>query len=105
MTLGHRSRVQQSPFPQAGSPLLGVCSAGGSLGALSHAIVVDQFTRLRDGDSWWYENPGVLDPATLSNVKGTSWVRYRTHLHFALFAAVANPPSPSTYCSTHDPLS
>jgi len=48
--------------------------AGGSLGALNHAIVVDQFTRLRDGDSWWYENPGVLDVPTLNAVKKSTWV-------------------------------
>jgi hypothetical protein len=45
------------------------------LGALNHAIVVDQFTRLRDGDSWWYENPGVLDAPTLNQIKATTWVR------------------------------
>jgi hypothetical protein len=50
------------------------CRACGSLGALNHAIVVDQFTRLRDGDSWWYENPGVLDVPTLNAVKSTTWV-------------------------------
>lgn len=47
--------------------------AGGSLGALHHAIVSDQFTRLRDGDSWWFENPGVLDLPTLSQIKATTW--------------------------------
>jgi hypothetical protein len=51
---------------------------GGSLGALSHAIVVDQFTRLRDGDRWWYENPGVLDVPTLRQIQATSWVRVST---------------------------
>ena len=45
------------------------------MGALNHAIVVDQFTRLRDGDSWWYENPGVLDAPTLNQIKATTWVR------------------------------
>jgi hypothetical protein len=56
-----------------------ICSAGGSLGALSHAIVVDQFTRMRDGDSWWYENPGVLDVPTLNQIKATTWVRAGRH--------------------------
>lgn len=30
--------------------------AGGSVGELTQAILVDQFTRLRDGDRFWYEN-------------------------------------------------
>ena len=53
--------------------------AGGSLGALHHAIVSDQFTRLRDGDSWWFENPGVLDLPTLSQIKATTWVRAKVY--------------------------
>jgi hypothetical protein len=47
---------------------------GGSLGELNHAIVVDQFSRLRQGDSWWYERPGVLDRASRAEVKGTYFV-------------------------------
>lgn len=51
-------------------------SEGSSLGPLNYAMVVDQFTRLRDGDSssWWYENPGVLDAPTLNQIKATTWV-------------------------------
>ncbi|QDS99636.1 peroxidase family protein [Adhaeretor mobilis] len=30
--------------------------AGSSLGELNQTIIVDQFTRLRDGDRFWYEN-------------------------------------------------
>jgi hypothetical protein len=30
--------------------------AGGSVGPLFRAILVDQFTRLRDGDRYWYQN-------------------------------------------------
>jgi peroxidase len=51
-----------------------VCSNGGSLGALNHAIVVDQFERLRQGDSWWFERSGVLDAATLLEVQSTLFV-------------------------------
>jgi hypothetical protein len=47
---------------------------GGSLGELNHLIVVDQFQRLRAGDSWWYERSGVLDAATLAEVQGTLFV-------------------------------
>ena len=57
-------------------------SEGSSLGPLNHAMVVDQFTRLRDGDSWWYENPGVLDAPTLNQIKATTWVRRRGCLFF-----------------------
>ena len=51
-----------------------MCSNGGSLGALNHAIVVDQFERLRKGDSWWFERSGVLDAATLLEVQSTLFV-------------------------------
>ena len=47
---------------------------GGSLGELNHLIVLDQFQRLRAGDSWWYERSGVLDAATLLEVQGTLFV-------------------------------
>ncbi len=48
---------------------------GGSLGALNHAIVVDQFERLRQGDAWWFERSGVLVASTLLEVQGTLFVR------------------------------
>ncbi len=51
-----------------------VCSQGGSLGELNHAIVLDQFNRLRQGDRWWYERYGILDDATLAEVKSTRFV-------------------------------
>jgi hypothetical protein len=54
----------------------GYCRYGGSLGALNHAIVMDQFTRTRAGDSWWYERPGVLDSATYSEVQKTLLVSF-----------------------------
>lgn len=50
-------------------------SLGGSLGELNHAIVVDQFNRLREGDSWWYERYGILDDASLQEVQNTKFVR------------------------------
>ncbi len=71
--------------------------AGGSLGALNHAIVVDQFTRLRDGDSWWYENPGVLDVPTLNAVKKATWVGpgwVGLSLNLPLLALYDQPLSP-----------
>lgn len=42
---------------------------GASMGATFHTILVDQFTRLRDGDRFWYEN--VLDGETLAAVRST----------------------------------
>ncbi len=47
---------------------------GGSLGELNHAIVVEQFSRLRQGDSWWYERSGVLDRSTLQEIQSTLFV-------------------------------
>lgn len=42
---------------------------GASMGATFHAILCDQFTRLRDGDRFWYEN--VLDANSLQLVHST----------------------------------
>ncbi|MCR9202196.1 MAG: hypothetical protein NXI04_26435 [Planctomycetaceae bacterium] len=43
---------------------------GASMGATFHAILCDQFTRLRDGDRFWYEN--VLDADALQMVRSTT---------------------------------
>lgn len=44
--------------------------AGSSLGETFRIILVDQFTRLRDGDRFWYEN--VLEADILAEVKSTT---------------------------------
>lgn len=44
--------------------------AGASLGELGRAILVDQFTRLRDGDRFWYENR--YEGETLAELRSTS---------------------------------
>lgn len=49
---------------------------GALLGELFHSILVDQFTRLRDGDRYWYQNnvvirvlfPGSVERQTLSRI-------------------------------------
>lgn len=52
--------------------LLAEAGASGSfLGPTAQAIIRDQFTRLRDGDSLWYEASGVLTAAELAEVKAT----------------------------------
>jgi hypothetical protein len=43
---------------------------GSSLGATFTRIIVDQFTRLRDGDRYWYQN--ALPPAGLREIQSTS---------------------------------
>lgn len=43
---------------------------GSSVGATFTRIIIDQFTRLRDGDRYWYEN--ALSPAAIQMVKTTS---------------------------------
>lgn len=45
---------------------------GSSLGETFTRIVVDQFTRLRDGDRWWYQNRGVLPADVARDVQATS---------------------------------
>jgi len=42
------------------------------LGALFSAALVDQFTRIRNGDRFFYLNPGVLSTAALAEVKSTT---------------------------------
>jgi hypothetical protein len=46
----------------------------GSVGPLVNAIIVEQFTRTRAGDKWWYARSGVLDAATQATVKATTAV-------------------------------
>jgi len=43
-------------------------AAGGSLGELFRAILLDQFIRLRDGDRYWYEE--VMSPEELQMMEG-----------------------------------
>jgi hypothetical protein len=57
--------------------------AGGSLGPLFRAIWIDQFTRLRDGDRFFFENPGVFsasDLATLENTQLSDIIRRNTQI-------------------------
>ncbi|KAL7753911.1 DOMON domain-containing protein frrs1L [Sorochytrium milnesiophthora] len=42
-----------------------------TLSPLLNASVYDQFTRLRTGDRYWHENPGVLTADELLSIKGT----------------------------------
>ncbi len=43
---------------------------GSSLGATFQAIIVDQFTRLRDGDRFWYEN--IFESTHLQQLQSTT---------------------------------
>ncbi len=43
---------------------------GGSLGPTATVVLTDQFTRLRDGDRFWFEN-GQFDPITLARIERT----------------------------------
>jgi hypothetical protein len=38
------------------------------LGEIQKASILDQFKRLRDGDRFWYENPGVLSEEELHDL-------------------------------------
>lgn len=42
---------------------------GAKVGPTFMCIIVDQFKRLRDGDRFWYENPGVFSVDQLSAIK------------------------------------
>ena len=39
------------------------------VGPTFRCLLVDQFRRLRDGDRFWYENPGVFKPDQLTQIK------------------------------------
>lgn len=45
---------------------------GSSVGAMFTRIIVDQFTRLRDGDRFWYQNRGALAADAARTVQGTT---------------------------------
>jgi peroxidase len=48
---------------------------GARVGPLFRCIIIDQFRRLRDGDRFWFENPGVFKPEQLAQIKQTSLAR------------------------------
>lgn len=48
---------------------------GSRLGPTLMCLLATQFKRLRDGDRFWYENPGVFTPAQLTQLKQTSLAR------------------------------
>lgn len=47
-------------------------SEGHRVGGLLHATLVDQFSRLRDGDFYWYENDPYLDGDDCDRVRETT---------------------------------
>nr|XP_014344446.1 PREDICTED: peroxidasin-like protein isoform X2 [Latimeria chalumnae] len=48
---------------------------GTRVGPTLMCLFVTQFKRLRDGDRFWYENPGVFTPAQLTQLKQASLAR------------------------------
>lgn len=54
--------------------IAGICedhAPGSQLGATFHAIWVDQFTRLRDGDRFWYENDPFFSAGEVAAIRNT----------------------------------
>lgn len=47
----------------------------GKVGPLFRCLLIDQFSRLRDGDRFWYENPSVFKPEQLVQIKQASMGR------------------------------
>ncbi|XP_041081499.1 peroxidasin homolog [Polyodon spathula] len=48
---------------------------GTRLGATLLCLLVVEFQKLRDGDRFWYENPGVFTPAQLTQIRQASLAR------------------------------
>ncbi|XP_071494887.1 peroxidasin homolog [Diadema antillarum] len=48
---------------------------GGLLGPTFTCLLVKQFHRLREGDRFWFENPGVFTPEQLTQIKQISLAR------------------------------
>ncbi|OPJ84914.1 peroxidasin [Patagioenas fasciata monilis] len=48
---------------------------GTRVGPTLMCLLTTQFRRLRDGDRFWYENPGVFTPAQLTQIRQTSLAR------------------------------
>ncbi|KAL5015945.1 hypothetical protein ScPMuIL_005534 [Solemya velum] len=48
---------------------------GSKLGPTFMCLLVDQFRRLRDGDRFWYENPGVFPPEQLVQLRQVKLAR------------------------------
>ncbi|XP_043916356.1 peroxidasin homolog [Protopterus annectens] len=48
---------------------------GTRVGPTLMCLLVTQFQRLRDGDRFWYENPGVFSPGQLTQLKQASLAR------------------------------
>jgi len=45
---------------------------GSRVGPTLRCLLKEQFSRTRDGDRFWYENPGIFSPAQLTSLKQTS---------------------------------
>jgi hypothetical protein len=57
---------------------------GSSVGPLFAAILKDQFSRLRDGDRFWYQNAGVLPQGQVTEIENTllsDIIKRNTKLH------------------------
>uniref|UniRef100_A0A674HZE2 Ig-like domain-containing protein n=1 Tax=Terrapene triunguis TaxID=2587831 RepID=A0A674HZE2_9SAUR len=48
---------------------------GTRVGPTLMCLLATQFRRLRDGDRFWYENPGVFTPAQVTQIRQTSLAR------------------------------
>ncbi|KAJ3133198.1 hypothetical protein HDU90_006353 [Geranomyces variabilis] len=71
-------------------------ASASTLGPLSTAILSEQLLRLRDGDRFWYENPGVLAADELLEIKtnGTLGMLVKRNTNITVFPD--NPFSVST---------
>ena len=79
---------------------------GKAVGRTFGCIIADQFERMRDGDRFYYENPGVFTPAQLASIKKMTFSKVFCHNLKGIVSVqreafkVATPTTPRVSCDT-----
>ena len=81
---------------------------GGLVGPVTSCIMADQFSRLRDGDRFFYENGGQPNSFTLGRCHAT-FIQMSSELNFFLFPeqldSIRSMSLARIFCDTSDSVS